>query len=256
MYINKFLIFVSISLVSGLCHAIPELKGTPQDLRGLIYPSDNIVTISGHAEEKAYSDRAVVSLVVTTEEKQMADAIASNSALRERLRNSLNSAGISRDAIKNSKFSSSPQYGWLGRKPNSYKVVNRVAVKIDKESQLETIARLADQNREVELSDTSFEHSLEEEYNEKVKTLALQRVMEQKAHYEKTLGVKLSPVGIRSANVDQQATRGAMVLEEVVVTGLRHEQDSYSEPSGYRDRPSSFDEISYEAEVSVDFKIQ
>lgn len=254
----KKLIFFSIALLSTLCHAAPEVKGTPQDLRGLLYPSDNIVTIHGNAEKKAYSDRAIVSLVVTTEEKQLADAISTNSTLRERLANSLNTAGIPRDDIRNSKFSSSPQYGWLGNTPSSYKVINRVAVTIDEETQLEAVARLADQNQEVELSDTTFEHSQKQEYNKKVKSLALQRIMDQKASYEQALGIKLTPIGIRNSSAGFQATRGAMALEEVVVTASRRERDGYesqsAEPSSYQ--TPSFDEIQYEAELSVDFRLK
>ncbi len=254
---KRLLLVFSCALLTGYCHAIPELKGTPQDLRGLLYPTDNIVTIHGSAEETAYSDRAVVSLVVTTEEKQLADAIAGNSALREKLNRSLGAAGIPRDAMKNSRFSSSPQYSWLGKTPSRYKVINRVAVTIEDEDQLETIARLADQNREVELSDTAFEHSKELEYIKKVKSLALARIMDQKADYEQVLGVKLSPIGIRTSNIGHRATRGAMALEEVVVTGVHTERDDYAsrsqEPSL---RASSFDEIQYEADLSVDFKIQ
>ncbi|WP_250458392.1 SIMPL domain-containing protein [Microbulbifer litoralis] len=254
---NK-IILLATALLSALCHAAPEIKGTPQDLRGLLYPSDNIVTIHGNAEKKAYSDKAIVSLVVSTEEKQLADAIASNSTLRERLGNTLNAAGIPREEIRNSKFSSSPQYGWLGSTPSSYKVINRIAITIDEESQLEAIARLADQNQEVELSDTTFEHSKEQEYNKQVKSLALQRIMDQKATYEQTLGIKLTPIGIRNSNAGFQATRGAMALEEVVVTAVRRARNGYesqsAEPSSYQ--TSSFDEIQYEAELSVDFQIK
>lgn len=254
---KRVLLLLSSYLLSGTCLAVPELRGTPQDLRDLLYPSDKVVTISGHAEEKAYSDQAVVSLVITTEEKQLSSAIAGNSLLRERLRTALKAAGVPEDSVRNSKFSSSPQYGWLGKTPSSYKVINRMAATIDSESQLEAIARLADENREVELSDTAFEHSRKDEYNEKVKSLALQRVMEQKAFYEKNLGVKLSPIGIRSSDVSPQATRGAMALEEVIVTASRAGGDDYfSKSAGYRAQTPSFDEINYEAEISVDFKLQ
>ena len=132
-----------------------------------------------------------------------------------------------------------------------------MAATIEDEDQLEAIARLADQNTEVELSDTTFEHSQEQEYNKKVKSQALARIMEQKADYEQVLGVKLSPIGIRTSNIGHRATRGAMALEEVVVTGTRMAREDYAsqsrEPSY---QSSSFDEIEYGAELSVDFKIQ
>ncbi|MFC6632418.1 SIMPL domain-containing protein [Microbulbifer taiwanensis] len=254
---NRFLLALLVAPLSNLCVATPEIKGTPQDLRGLLYPTANTVTIHGSAEEKAYSDRAIVSLVVTTEDKQLADAIAGNSTLRDKLTRALSGAGIPQEDIRNSKFSSSPQYSWLGKAPSSYKVINRVAITIEEEGQLEAIARLADQNEEVELSDTSFEHSQEQAFNKKVKSQALARIMEQKADYEQVLGVKLSPIGIRTSNIGHRATRGAMALEEVIVTGARRARDDYASQSLESSaRASSFDEIQYEAELLVDFKIQ
>ena len=82
------------------------------------------------AEEKAYSDRAIISLVITSEDKQLSTSISNNIALRESISQQLVTAGINPDHIKSSKFSTSPQYGWFGKKPDSYKVVNRMAVTI------------------------------------------------------------------------------------------------------------------------------
>lgn len=253
---KRSLLFISVFAFSSISFALPELKGTPQDLRSLLHPEENIVTIRASAEETAYSDRAIVSMVVTTEEDQLADAIASNSALRDQLAKALNSSGITQDNIKNSKFSSSPQYSWLGKTPSSYKVINRVAVTIEHEDQLETIARLADQNEEVNLSDTTFEHSLKEEFNKKVKAEALAKVMAQKADYEQVLGIKLTPVGIRTAEIRQHATRGAMMLEEVVVTGIRKPQSDYASEPAISTATPSFDEVKYEADLYVDFRIK
>lgn len=253
---RNLLLLLSALAFSSSSHALPELKGTPQDLRDLLHPEARIVTIQASAEETAYFDRAIVSMVVTTEEKQLADAIATNSTLRERLAQALASAGITQDKIKNSKFSSSPQYSWLGKTPSSYKVINRVAVTIENEDQLEAIARLADQNKEVALSDTAFEHTLKENFNKKVKAEALAKVMAQKADYEQVLGIKLSPVGIRTANIRQRATRGAAMLEEVVVTASRASSSDYVSQSESTPATPSFDEVKYEADLFVDFKIE
>ena len=252
---KHLLLLISTLAFSSTSLALPELKGTPQDLRSLLHPEEKIVTIRASAEETAYSDRAIVNLVVTTEEELLADAIAANSTLRDKLGRALGSAGIGQDRIKNSKFSSSPQYGWLGKTPSSYKVVNRVAVTIGDEEQLEAIARLADQNKEVTLSDTSFEHTEKDLLNKKVKAEALAKVMAQKADYEQVLGIKLTPVGIRTADIRQRATRGAMMLEEVIVTAERETEASYASKAEVASPTPSFDEVKYEADLYVDFKI-
>ncbi|MCB1644609.1 MAG: SIMPL domain-containing protein [Pseudomonadales bacterium] len=248
-----FLSIVSLPLLSA-----PEIKGSPQELKGFLYPTDKIVTISGEAEETAYSDKAIVSLVITTENKLLSEAISKNGLLRENITGSLAASGISLDSIKSSRFSSSPQYGWLGSKPSSFKVVNRMAISITNESHLKEIAAVADQSVEIELSDTAFEHTQKDEFNEKVKASALEKILKQKDFYEKSLGVKLVPVGIRDSNVHHRATRGAMVLEEIVVTAARLEKPKSSSFMEYQDQPQepSFDEVRYQASMSVDFKIE
>lgn len=247
-----------LSLISGYTFSAPELKGSPHELRGFLHPTDKVVTINGDAEEKAYTDKAIVSLVITTENKLLSQSISSNSILREKVTNSLISSGITSDAIKSSKFSSSPEYGWFGSKPSSYKVINRMAISITKEAQLKEIAVIADKHEEIELSDTAFEHTKKDEYNEKVKAKALANVIKQKEFYEKSLGLKLVPIGVRDLDIHQSATRGALVLEEVIVTAAKQGRNSYSSSPKYRDqtREPSFDEVKYEAYLSVDFKIE
>lgn len=248
----KNLLLLTALLAPSLCMAVPEIKGSPQELRGILHPTDKIVTIRGNANETAYSDRAIISLLITTIEEQLSDAIAENQSLRKKLRQSLITAGIDRHKIKNSKFSSSPQYGWLGKKPNSYKVVNRMAIAIEEEGQLHSIAQFSDQNEEITIMNTTFEHSEEQQYNKKVQSHALKKIMKQKGDYEQILGVKLTPIGIRNNDTRYRATDGAMTIEEVVVTASRrkNEEEFYS-----FETESSFDEILYEAELSVDFRI-
>lgn len=257
---RKILLMVCVSLFSSVAISQPELKGSPQDLRGFLYPNEKVVTIYGEAEEKAYSDKAIVSLVITTENKLFSVAISDNGSLRARLTQSLIAAGIPADTIKSSKFSSSPQYGWFAKKPLSYKVVNRMAISITEEDQLKEVAAVADNNQEVELSDTVFEHSKKDEYNDLVKSKALEKILKQKGFYEKSLGVKLSPIGIRDSNIRQRATSGALRIEEVIVTAQKrsksYQDTARSVRASNSKSESSFDEVVYEASLSVDFKIQ
>ncbi|WP_444889665.1 SIMPL domain-containing protein [Microbulbifer sp. DLAB2-AA] len=249
------LLIISL-LLSSACLAAPEIRGTPQDLRGLLHPAENIVTIRGSAEETAYSDKAIVSLIVTTEEELLSNAIDANHRLRSKLHQSLTEAGIKGANIKSSKFSSSPQYGWMGKKPKSYKVVNRVTISINEESQLHSIAQLTDQNEDVEIANTIFEHSEKNLFNKKVKSRALQDILEQKADYEKALGVQLTPIGIRGDNIHYRATEGAMAIEEVVVTASRDSSSNFESNFFDSGQDKSFDEVIYEAELSVDFRVR
>jgi uncharacterized protein len=257
---KKSLLILALGILSGAVFAEPELKGSPNDLKGFLYPTENIVTINGQAEEKAYSDKAIVSLVITTEQKLLSQAISENSAVREEIAKLLISAGLDKNAINSSKFSSSPEYGWFGSKPASYKVVNRMSISILSESHLKEIAFVADKFKQVELSDTAFEHTKKDEYNEKVKTKALQNIMKQKEFYEKTLGVELKPVGIRDSDIHQGPTRGAlaMEMEMIVVTNSKAEKGDYlsQNRSRVQEQEPSFDEVKYQAILSVDFKIE
>ncbi len=255
---KRLIVSAAFLALSSLSYSAPELKGSPQDLQGFLYPKDNIISISDFAEEKAYSDKAEVNLVISTENKLLSEAIKSNGALRNKISKVLVEAGIAPDLINSSKFSSSPQYGWFGNKPSSYKVVNRMAISIANESHLQDIAVVADEYEEVELSDTAFEHSKKEEYSEKVKAKALEKILKQKAFYEKSLGVKLTAIDIRDVNVEQDATRGARVLEEVVVVGMRTSGEKFSSvpKSKVGAHKVSFDEVKYEARLTVDFKIE
>ena len=240
--------------------AQPELKGNPEELRQFLHPQEEVIVVQGRAEKKAYSDRAIISLVVTTEHKKLSAAIAANTRLRAQIAKALEAGGIAPGAIRNSKFSSSPQYGWFGDEPVSYKVNNRMAITIDDEAQLERIAQAADEHKNVELADTQFEHTRYKEFREQVLADAFDQVMNEKAFYEKTLGIELAPLGINESRADQQGSRGAQALNRINISQKYVEKALKSAPRGalYGDvgsGDSSFDEVVYAATVSVKFRI-
>jgi uncharacterized protein YggE len=248
-------------LLGNAVYAQPEVKGSPDDLKRFLYPADKMVSIFGQAEEKAYSDKANISLVITTENKLLSDSITSNSELRQIITDELMASGITADNIKSSKFSTSPEYGWFGKKPASYKVVNRMAISITDELHLQAVALVADSRKEVELSATIFEHTKKDEYSDLVKKKALEKVMQQKAFYESSLGVKLTPINFRNTNIGFRATQGAMQLEQMVMTKRRQSLQDASVSMSVAAEPSvseesSFDEVLYEAGIYVDFKIE
>lgn len=239
--------------------AAPELKGNPEDLRGFLHPKDTMISLSADAEETAYSDQATINLVITTEEKQLSDAIKSNAELREKIKQTLISQGIPADKINNSNFSSSSEYGWFGDEPDSYKVMNRIAIEISQEKQLQLLAEIADQYEEAKLSGTTFKHSKKESYNQKVKQKALEKILAKKSYYEQALGIKLTPVSFNESNVRFQATAGANVLGRAVMaeSAVAYDQSLTSKRAKPRAPASnSFDEVKYHTTITVQFKVQ
>lgn len=256
----KQLLIVWLVCAANSVMAAPELKGNPEDLRGFLHPHSRMVSISEKAEETAYSDIALVHLVVTTEKDLLSKSLKANTDLRQTMTQQLMGSGIAADQINTSKFSSSPQYGWFGKKPDSHKVVNRMVVRITSEQHLQLIADMSDKHEEVVVSDTTFEHSQEDVFKARVKKQALQKVMLQKAFYETALGIKLKPVAFRDSPMPLLPTAGAQMVEEVMIVDKR-ESDSYmmsktrSAPEPVH-RSNSFDEVKYGAQVTVEFEVE
>lgn len=238
---------------SSLVVAETELKGNPEDLRKFLHPQAQLITLNEKAEKTAYSNKAIIHLVVTTEAKTLSESLAINNNIREKTTRDLIAKGINAQEIKNAKFTSTPQYGLFGNKPTVYEVVNRISVSIFEEVDLRNIAQVADNYDEVELARIEFEHTQKDQFEQQVKEDALQKINNQKAYYEKSLGVKLIPVSFRDAKIQQQPTAGASAVEEVIVTGMR---ESASSKYGSTEKTEpSFDEIVYKAELSVDYQV-
>ena len=251
-------ILLSASISTG-AFAYTELKGDPNDLREFLHPRDKIVGIYAEAEKTAYSDKAIVTLIVTTEAKLLSDSLSKNSQIRTMINKQLTANGISADHIKSSKFSTSPQYGWFGKKPSSFRVVNRMAVSVTNESHLEIVASVSDSMQEVVIAGTEFEHTKKDEFATSVKEMAFAKAMKQKEFYEKSLGIKLKPIGISSEKQYQQPTHGATIIEEVMVTAAKRSSNLRDSPTSlsaaYSESEPSFDEVKYEAGIRIEFKI-
>jgi len=227
---KRLILLIGLSYFTSVCLAQPELKGSPEELRQFLVQK-KIVTLHSLADERAYSDRAVVGLVVTTESKQLSKSMTENRELRKKLAEFLVASGVSLKNIKSSKFSSSPQYGWFGSAPSSYKVINRLSITINDEQHLE-----------------------------KVKTKALESILKQKELYETRLGVTLTALNIRDSSIQEQATQGAHVVDQFLQEAISTRVESSSFLSKARGRArwskeASFDEVKYQANIAVDFKI-
>ena len=135
--------------MSSLAQA--QLAGTPDELREFLHPRPNTVNINGEGELTAYKDVAKVSLMITSDERSLSQAMQVNQALRLELIQEFVAAGIPADAINNSKFSSSPQFGLFGRNPNSFEVSARMEIQVTSEEHLQLLAAAADEHDEVDL---------------------------------------------------------------------------------------------------------
>lgn len=252
---HRLLPALLLSLAGTTALAQPTLSGHPDELREFLMPRPNLVNISGEGELTSFKDVAKVSLLVTTEARTLNESMAINQRLRQQLIGEFVAAGIPETAINNSKFSSSPQFGLFGRNPNRFEVAARLDVKVSSETHLQLLAAAADNHSEVKFERTEFEHSLEDDFEDQVRELALQDVMEQKAYYEASLGLQLHAVnfyygGIRKMPrvmplaaapemaMDATATRGAVMSSEAAPAVA-----------------PSFDEVEYQTSVTVVFEI-
>lgn len=258
MQISMLKASLALSLLSifPLGFAQTELKGSPEDLRKFLHPQAQTVTLIDRAEKKAYSDKAIIHLVLTTEGKILSESLALNNSIREKVRSDLIARGINAKEIKNAKFTSMPQYGLFSKKPAVYKVINRISVTIFEEADLRNVAQVADAHAEVEMAKTEFEHTQKDLFEQQIKEEVLKKINNQKVFYEKSLNVQLVPVSFREARVHRQPTSGARAVqdvEEIIVTGIRASGSAKYAP----EPPSepSFDEVVYSAELIVDYQV-
>ncbi|MSR11936.1 MAG: DUF541 domain-containing protein [Gammaproteobacteria bacterium] len=243
-------------LLAAATNAQPQLSGNPDELREFLMPQPNLVNISGNGELTAFKDMAKVSLLVTTEARTLNEAMSVNQALRLSMIDDFVNAGIPATAINNSKFSSSPQFGVFGRTPNRFEVVARMEVKVITEEHLLLLAAAADANPEVKFEATEFEHSLEDDFDDQVRELAMQDVMEQKTYYESNLRLQLRAVNFYYGGVIRtpRPMPMATMQQEMAVDALGTRSASSMVDAAATIAPT-FDEVDYQTSVTVVFEI-
>lgn len=242
---------VSLVLLPSIASGATEVSGSPTDLRQFLQSDVRVVTLRNVATETAYTDTAKISLVVVTEDRQLSAAIEENTKLREDLSRALIDAGIGAEEIRSSKYSASPQYGWFGKAPTSYEVVNTVVVSVASETNFLSVSSLADATEAVSFGNVSFEMSDEKSYEDVVRDKALKAVLSDAAYFEKELGLALRPVDFSYSPVGR--TDYNPYIEEVIVTGSIRNQ-SYSSSPPVR-APTTFDEVEFTVSVEVDFEV-
>ena len=254
------LVAAAAASLAGYSHvslAQAQLSGTPDELREFLHPRPNTVNINGEGELTAYKDVAKISLMVTSNERSLSQAMQVNQALRLELIQEFIAAGIPADAINNSKFSSSPQFGLFGRNPNSFEVSARMEIEVVSEEHLQLLAAAADEHDEVDFQSTAFEHSEEDAFEDQVTQMALQDVMAQKAYYESSLGLELKAINFFYGGIRQMARampRTMMTPELAMDSNNRTAASSLAVSSAPPVAPT-FDEVEYQTNINVVFEI-
>jgi uncharacterized protein YggE len=189
-----------------------------------------------------------------TQAKELAAAMRANAERRTALAQLLTRQGIPDKAIRAEKFSSSPQFGWFGRSPTSYEVVNRLIVDVTDDAQLVRVSEIAAQSTDTSIGKIAFEYTQQATLQETVRHLAFDDAIARKAFYEERLGGTLRPVAFAFSDGTARAERRTAELEEVVMTANRRSESYASAPPP--PPPPSFDEQEYEVSVDVTFEVE
>lgn len=245
---------LALSLVRVGWAAEPELRGAPADLQRYLKPAPRTVVLAGHAKQTVQSDVGHVTVVVKTQARDLPGALKANAERRAAISRALVQTGFDAKAIRAEQFSSSPQFGFFGKTPASYEVVNRLIVDVTDDTQLIRVSEAAAASPESSVGTIDFEYTKQAELRERVRHLAFDDALARKGFYEQRLGATLKPVAFQFSDRSARGVQAqGMALEEVQVTGARRGVSNYSPPA---DAVPSFDEQVYEVSVDVTFELE
>ncbi len=201
----KTLLFLFVLSYVQFAVAAPEIKGNPEEIEHYLDGIPKVISIRVQADEVVSSQKARIHLVVETESKALSDALRQNQAIRQTIRKKLAAFAIKPDEINASKFSSTPEYGFFGDLPKSYKVANTLSVLVDSEEKMIAVASIADNEKQVRYLSSKPEIVGKDSIYQKLTDKALQLAKAKAALYQQQLGVKLVPVFV------EENTSGAIM---------------------------------------------
>ena len=239
---KRIILFLLINISFETAYAEPLLEGTPSELTGYLRGIPSMIEVVGKANINANADNAIVTLVVKSEAEKLSAAIKANQNTRMKVTKFLESKGFQTDKITSSKFSSTPEYGFFGDKPKSYKVNNAVLLSINTEQELLYISEAVDNFPEVYLVGTRFEHTEHEEFKSMALKKAIDNALQKKDLYEQTLGANLQVAKI------SEITGGSPVQTEV--DNSRKSLASYGGA-----KSANFGALIYRSTVTIKFKV-
>ncbi len=253
---NLLVVCLIILVSSSAAFAEPELKGTPSELTKYLNNLPRSITLTGESKVNIKADKAIVEISIKTENTSLEACLKSNQALRTNITAKLNESGIAADKITADKFSSTPRYGFFGKKPNNYEVRNLIKITITDEKDFQQIAKVVDQYPEVEYKGLNFKHSNEDDLKKQATEKAFDDLMKKKASYESKLGVTLTPRSF-SEQIIPQAPSVSIGGEGYSSWGsLRTGSAKFAEEAPVQEAGSPFGELIFAANVSGEFELK
>lgn len=236
------LFFLGLCL-SSWAFTEPTLEGKVTTLEKYLTGTPKNVTLTTSVKQSLPLKRALVKLSVVTEAILLADALKKNLAIRQQLRSYFEEKGINPSNIKDSKFSSTPEYAIFNDKPKSYRIENTISVNVASESEMITIASAVDNNKSVYYLSSKVETLNDERIKKALLEKTLAKSKEKAAIYERELEVKLVPIAfIESEFETPPATQ--------VVEHKQNTPISYKHPQS-----ASFGEATHRLVVSITYQV-
>ena len=191
-YLILSLIFITLSWTPA--YAEPELKGTPSELSGYLSSLPKEVFLTGEAKLEIQAESGTVTIGIRTENPKLQEALHNNQLLRKEIISKLGGSGIEQKKIKGTKFSSTPEYGFFGKKPNNYVVENILKITVENDKELQGVAGIVDNYREVFYQGIELKEQEKKEIKTKLLNMALLNAAEKQKIYESKLGITLKPI--------------------------------------------------------------
>jgi len=261
----KIPIITSCLLAGCRLFADTEIKGTPTELSNYLTGIPKNVVITGEAEVRVSADKAIVSLKVSTESKALHDTLHLNQEVRSKLVDFLQKQGIPSDHVQASRFSSTPKFGLFGEKAKSYRVDNLVKIAVQDERELQIAASAVDSWSEVQFLGAEFEHRDKDALKAKALVEACENAEKRRKIFEEKLGFKLAPTRFSGGAVSQRApamlgnypTLGYDTKSVPRVTSLSSvgRPSSVGDATALHEEVSSFGELIYTAEVTIEYEV-
>jgi hypothetical protein len=233
-------------LLPMAAYAEPQIQGTPSELESYLNGVAKTVTLSAQESKDVVISSAEVKLRVESESPSLASAFKANLAIRTAIKAELKRGGIDAKQISESKFSSTPEYGFFGEKPKSYKVENILSIVVTSESQMIQVAALLDSGKDVYLVSSKAKKQDSKAIEEELIAKALLAVQEKARRYESQLGVKLVPVSFSESSFGAPEPVPMLRQRSAKVASYSSMDES---------APASFGESKYNASVSVSYRL-
>ena len=241
-------------MITPIALAEPEIKGNPAELVNYLKLQTESVQITADARLEVQAESAIVIISVITEKESLRKALEDNQRLRQEIIQKLNKSGISSNRISGTKFSSTPQYGYWGKKPKSYKVENVFKITVQEEKDLLYIADMVDNYSEVYYRQLIFEHKEKEELKLEALALAFKNLNKKIALYENELGLRLVPKNFKDGRVPQDVP--IRELERTKADSLMYEVKSEGSKMAGQSGTAIFGELIFNASISVEYLVK